>query len=204
MPHSQDGVAQRAYGAPDRSSPTHSLALPQERHIIRAVDSRREGAGPATPARPRPHCAREAGASEAAPPLSQRTSRSRLVGSARLLHPSGVAEVGRGQDRVVAATGDRSWCSANREAAASAEATSCLPCLVRRGAQQRAPAAALDDRRNRQRPRHRAAASAHNRAPTLRRDSGEMQRWRRGSGRGCSPFSPPGSAGESSESGVTG
>ena len=35
------------------------------------------------------------------------TMRSRLVGNARLLHPRGVAEVGRGQDGVVVATGDR-------------------------------------------------------------------------------------------------
>ena len=62
--------------------------------------------------------------------------RSHLVGSARLLHPPGVAEVGRGQDRVVVAAGDREWCSANREAAASAEAKWCLLSLVRRGAQQ--------------------------------------------------------------------
>ena len=45
-----------------------------KRHNIRPAHSRREGAGPATPARPLPHCAREAGASEAAPPLSQRTT----------------------------------------------------------------------------------------------------------------------------------
>ena len=61
--------------------------------------------------------------------------RSHLVGSARLLHPRGVAEVGRSQDRVVVATDDRGWCSANREAAASAETTWCLPSLVRRVAQ---------------------------------------------------------------------
>ena len=56
--------------------------------------------------------------------------------SARLLHPPGVAEVGRGQDRVVVATGDRAWGFANREAAASAWAMLCLLSLVRRGAQQ--------------------------------------------------------------------
>ena len=58
------------------------------------------------------------------------------MGSARLLHPPGVAEVGQGQDRVVVETGDHGWCSANREAAASAETTWCLHSLVRRGAQQ--------------------------------------------------------------------
>jgi hypothetical protein len=63
---------------PRETQPDHSLALPQERHIIRAVHSRWEGAEPATPARPVPHCAREAGASEAAPPLSRRTSSERL------------------------------------------------------------------------------------------------------------------------------
>jgi hypothetical protein len=62
--------------------------------------------------------------------------RSHLVGSSRLLHPLGLAEVGGGQNRVVVATGDPGWCSANREAAASVEATWCLPSVVRRGAQQ--------------------------------------------------------------------
>ena len=46
------------------------------------------------------------------------------------------AEVGRGRDRVVVASGDRGWCSANREAAASAGAMWCSLRLVRRGAQQ--------------------------------------------------------------------
>jgi len=58
------------------------------------------------------------------------------VGRALLLHPRGVAEVGLGQDRVVVATGDRDWCSANREATATAEATCWLLSVVRRGAQQ--------------------------------------------------------------------
>jgi hypothetical protein len=44
-------------------------------------------------------------------------------------HPSGGAEVGQRQERGVVATADRSWC--NREAAASAEATSCLPSAAR-------------------------------------------------------------------------
>ena len=63
---------------------------------------------------------------------------SHRVGSARRLHPRGVAEAGRGQDRVGVTTGDRDWCSANREAAASAEATWCLLSLVCQGAQQAA------------------------------------------------------------------
>ena len=46
------------------------------------------------------------------------------------------AEVGRGRDRVVVASGDPGWCSANRKAAASAGAMWCLLRLVRRGAQQ--------------------------------------------------------------------
>ena len=82
------------------------------------------------------------------------------MGSVRLLHPRGVAEVGRGQDRVVVETDDRGWCSANREAAASAEATWCVLSLVRRGAQQAPVPARLDDRSDRQRPRRRAVAPA--------------------------------------------
>jgi hypothetical protein len=52
------------------------------------------------------------------------------VGSARLLHAPGVADVGRGPDRDAVAAGDRCWCSANRGAAASAEAKWCLLSLV--------------------------------------------------------------------------
>jgi len=57
--------------------PDHSPALLQERRIARAAHSRREDAEPAAPSRP-PHCAREAGASEATPPLSQPTISERL------------------------------------------------------------------------------------------------------------------------------
>jgi len=77
------------------------------------------------------------------------------VGSARLLHAPGVAEVGRGPDRVVVATGDRCWRSANREAGASAEATWCLRSLV---------AAALSKR-----PRRHDSTTARSSAPATPR-----------------------------------
>jgi hypothetical protein len=91
--------------------------------------------------------------------------RSHFVGSARLLHPRGVAEVGRSQDRVVVATDDRGWCSANREAAASAETTLCLPSLIRRVAQPHD--STTSD--NRQRPQAPLSRPPRRRSP-LRRD----------------------------------
>ena len=48
----------------------------------------------------------------------------------------GVAEVSQGQGRVIFATGDPGWCSANWDARASADATFCLLRLVRHGVQQ--------------------------------------------------------------------
>ena len=66
----------------------------------------------------------------------------------------------RGPGRVVVATGDRGWCSGNREATASAQATLVLaqPRPPRRSGSVRAPR--LDDRSNRQRRRRRAVAPA--------------------------------------------
>jgi hypothetical protein len=101
----------------------------------------------------------EAGPIESAAPAGRRGTVSR--GSARLLHPSGVAEVGQGQERVVVARGDRGWCCANPEAAASAEATCASPAPSARHSAS-APAARLTERSNRQRPPCRAAASAQN------------------------------------------
>ena len=74
-------------------------------------------------------------------------------------------------DRAVVTTGDRGWCSGNREAAASAEATSCLISLVRRVAQQ---ASVRTTRRSEQssapatgRSRSRPPASARQRPAAL-------------------------------------
>jgi hypothetical protein len=44
MPHAQDGAAQRAYRAPDRSSPTTAWPA-AKRQSIRAANSRRDDPG---------------------------------------------------------------------------------------------------------------------------------------------------------------
>lgn len=58
----------------------------------------------------------------------------------------------RNPDRVVVAKGDRCWRSANRGAAAGAEAACRLLSLVPAAAQQAPPAGQLDGRSNRQHP----------------------------------------------------
>ena len=82
----------------------------------------------------------------------QRTMRSHLMGSARPLHPPGVAEVGRGQRPRLVLRQSGSG-SERRDDMVLAQ-----PRPPRRSASARA--ARLDDRSNRQRPRRRAVAPA--------------------------------------------
>ena len=105
-----------------------------------------------------------------------RTSRTRLVASARHPLSAADAEVGRPSDRIVVATDDRDLCSVRGSSGERRGDRRLLSLAARRSASARA--ARLDDRANRRRPRRAGAAPARRRA--YRQHSARLLRSRRG------------------------